>query len=117
MNFEYNITEYNLYVVQDGEWVKLFSLKNSEYASAVKNALTWNSSNYEFVLRLFRNGQDTTQNAGMTVSDLCVYTGLSVSEGFVSASGAYDQHVERIISADFTSDNGGLWSPKWSKFP
>ncbi len=111
-NFEYNITEYNLYVVQDGEWVKLFSLKNSEYASAVKNALTWNSSNYEFVLRLFRNGQDTTQNAGMTVSDLCVYTGLSVSEGFVSASGAYDQHVERIISADFTSDNGGLWSPK-----
>ena len=80
-NFIYNVTEYNLYVEKDGAWVKIFSLKDAptETANAIKNALNLDYDNYEFVLRLFRDGLNADQWDGITVSDLSVYKGLAVA--------------------------------------
>ena len=86
--FSYNVTEYNLYVMQDGAWVQIFSLKDSDKATALKNALNWGSSDWEFVLRMFRNGLDENQRTAMTVSDMKVYKGIGILSEFGLADGA-----------------------------
>ena len=78
--FSYNCTVYNLYVVQNGEWVKIFSLDTSSNATALKNTLNWGSGDWEFVLRMFRDGLDENQNNAMTISDMSVYKGLAIAE-------------------------------------
>ena len=78
--FSYNCTVYNLYVVQNGEWVKIFSLDTSSNATALKNALNWGSGDWEFVLRMFRDGLDENQINAMTISDMSVYKGLAIAE-------------------------------------
>ena len=79
--FKYNCTVYNLYVVQNGEWVKIFSLEDStENTQKLKNALNWGSGDWEFVLRMFRDGLDENQINPMTISDMSVYKGLAIAE-------------------------------------
>ena len=79
--FSYNCTVYNLYVVQNGEWVKIFSLEDStENAQKLKDALNWGSGDWEFVLRMFRDGLDENQRNAMTISDMSVYKGLAIAE-------------------------------------
>ena len=79
--FSYNCTVYNLYVVQNGEWVKIFSLEDStENAQKLKDALNWGSGDWEFVLRMFRDGLDENQINAMTISDMSVYKGLAIAE-------------------------------------
>ena len=88
-NFQYNITEYNLYVAKDGAWVQLFSLKNADAATAaaIKGSTNWDYDNYEFVLRFLRDGING-QSGDMTVGDMSIYKGLAVANNAVAAPGA-----------------------------
>ena len=88
-NFQYNITEYNLYVAKDGAWVQLFSLKNADAttAAAIKGSTNWDYDNYEFVLRFLRDGLNG-QSGDMTVGDMSIYKGLAVANNAVAAPGA-----------------------------
>ena len=89
-NFQYNITEYNLYVFKDGVWVQIFSLKNADeaVANSIKNATNWDYDNYEFVLRFLRDGLSADQYGEMTVSDMAIYKGIDIFPKLGMADGA-----------------------------
>ena len=114
--YKYNITEYNLYVVQDGEWNLLFALsdsKNADAAEEIKSNLKWvvdPGDNYEFVLRFFRNVKDENQTKEMTVGDMDIYKGLAVSDGYVSAPQLFKSYAEAsdgelLYIANFNGDS------------
>ena len=85
-NFQYNMTELNLYVVKDGAWVKIFSLKDADatVATAIKQAANWDYDNYEYVLRFFRDGNLAEQWGHITLSDMYIYKGLAVTNNAVA---------------------------------
>lgn len=89
-NFQYNITEYNLYVLKDGVWVQIFSLKNADeaVANSIKNATNWDYDNYEFVLRFLRDGLSADQYGEMTVSNMAIYKGIDIFPKLGMAEGA-----------------------------
>ena len=100
--FSYNCTVYNLYVVQNGEWVKIFSLEDStENAQKLKDALNWGSGDWEFVLRMFRDGFDGNQRNAMTISDMSVYKGLAIAEHNLAPE------IPEIEAPEDEEDNSG----------
>ncbi|MBQ8817711.1 MAG: hypothetical protein IJZ83_03975 [Clostridia bacterium] len=107
--FQYNCTVYNLYVVKDGAWVKIFSLDTSSNATALKNALNWGSGDWEFVLRLFRDGLNATQYGYMECYDMSVYKGLAITSHNLAAPALPD--IEAPEDLEDKEDNGGDVTP------
>ena len=85
---KYNCTAYDLYVLQDGIWVKLYSLNDAERTLNKSTGLNWDSSDYEVVLRFYRDPKIGNQDGSVTISDLKVYRGIDIFPKLGMADGA-----------------------------
>ena len=85
---EYNCTAYDLYVLQDGIWVLLYSLNDTERTMNKNTGLNWDSSDYEVVLRFYRDPKIGNQDGSITISDLKVYRGIDIFPKLGMAEGA-----------------------------
>ena len=119
--FKYNITTYNLYVSQNGKWLKIFSFEQyPEKATLIKNSLKWGSGDWEFVLRLYRDyykedenktdsdisrAEDPNQHGDMTVSDMNVYKGLAVNGIKAPTPYDYAENGDLLYTANFEGDS------------
>ena len=84
VNDDFSAAEYSLYVAQSGEWVLLYSL-NADELDAGPN---WSSTDYETVLRFYRDSKIANQSSGtVAVSNVNVYKGLSAKSGAAAAPG------------------------------
>lgn len=94
---DYNATNYNLYVLQDGVWVCIYSLSESQLSNT-----SWggDAKDYEVALRFYRHHYvidesgnststvDETQSGTVTISNLNVYKGCDIFPELGAVTGA-----------------------------
>ena len=81
---KYECTAYNLYVLQDGVWVLVCALD-----ADAREAIAWNTTDFEFMLHLARISEAAGENAGrVTVSDMSIYKGNNMLPKFGLVTGA-----------------------------
>lgn len=81
LNDDFSCAEYNLYVAQNGKWVLLYSLDAEELAAGPN----WSETDYETVIRFYRDSKIANQNGTVVVSNVNVYKGLAAKSGKAAA--------------------------------
>ena len=81
VNTDFTAAEYSLYVAQDGEWVHLYSLNETQLAKT-----SWggnpNDPDDETVIGFYRDSKIANQTSGtVTVSNVNVYKGFAAKSG------------------------------------
>ena len=111
LNNDFSAAEYSLYVVQDGEWVRLYSLSADELAAGPN----WSTTDYETVIRFYRDSKIANQTSGtVTVSNVNVYKGLAVAGGYLETRAYYlASEGDLLYTANFNGDStyavGAAW--------
>ncbi len=121
--FTYNITEYNLYVLDGYDWQLLFQFsapENADAAEEIESNLKWITEgydNYEYVIRFYRNRKDANQDGTVKVSNMDIYKGLAVTNGAVEMDPrAYYQAAdgEKLFAVEFDGTNT-KWEQTYGK--
>ena len=108
LNDDFSCAEYNLYVAQDGKWVKLYSLDADE----LDVGPNWSATDYETVIRFYRDSKIENQTGTVAVSNVNVYKGFAAKSGKAEVPYAYDYasagNGVLLYKANFNGD--GIWS-------
>ena len=102
-NGKYECSAYRLYVLQGYEW-KLIA----ELDAATREAIAWNTVDYEFMIQLARVSKAEDDNAGeVIVSNMNVYKGFAVAGGFLDENRAYyiANDGDLLYTVNFSGDS------------